>query len=235
MSKAIDNLNMIKLFYFILISFLSSSFSFSKEAGEVTYVRGKVMYKSKKIKTLKVFKGMVFDERSSFTTGKGAIIILDLKDGSKIKLSSRSKIQINNLKTKNKPTTTSLVTGNAFFSILKSKITKKSKFKVRTKTAALGVRGTSFFVSYGKDEVNNDIWMCVNEGLVSVRARKVKNTTFVKAGQGVQIASHNSISEPRALAWTSRLNWNMNPLQGNIKNTVNIEDAYLDILDQDYD
>ena len=43
----------------------------------------------------------------------------------------------------------------------------KGRYTVRTETAVAGVRGTEFFVAYGRriDE-HPDVWLCVNSGAV---------------------------------------------------------------------
>lgn len=93
----------------------------------------------------------------------------------------------------------------------------------------MGVRGTEFFVSYGTS--NNDTWMCVNEGVVQVDSDKRKGVN-VKAGEGVKVSK--SVSDPKFLPWTKKLNWNFNPKK-DLENKVSIEDAYKDPLNFDYD
>ena len=110
----------------------------------------------------------------------------------------------------------------------------KDKFVVKTKNASFGVRGTEFFISYGKDRAK-DAWMCVNEGLVRVSPKDSKESVDVKAGEGVQVKDKKSVSTPKPLAWTSKLNWNLDSSKGQLENKVNIDDAYTDLLDQDYD
>lgn len=96
----------------------------------------------------------------------------------------------------------------------------------------MGVRGTELFASYG---TGKDVWMCVNEGIVSVRSKKEKKGTLVKAGEGVVVKKGKWTSKPKPLAWTKKLNWNMDPASGDVVNKVSIESAYSDLLDEDYD
>ena len=54
----------------------------------------------------------------------------------------------------------------SLFSKFESKVkSDQIKLEIKTKVAAMGVRGTYFFASYGK---SNDLWMCVKEGEVEV-------------------------------------------------------------------
>ena len=39
---------------------------------------------------------------------------------------------------------------------------------------------------------------------------------------------------PKPLAWTEKLNWSMNPSE-DVENTVDIRQAYYDLLNVDYD
>ena len=96
----------------------------------------------------------------------------------------------------------------------------------------MGVRGTEFFASYGSGK---DIWMCVNEGIVSVKSKSENKQTLVNAGEGVVIKKGSGTSKPKPLAWTKKLNWNMDPKVGEVVNKVSIEAAYSDLLDEDYD
>ena len=125
-----------------------------------------------------------------------------------------------------------ITSGSSFFSILKSKVrnNKKYKYQVKTKQAAMGVRGTEFFVAYGKSK---DSWMCVNEGLVEVQSHSSNKKVLVKSGEGVRI--DGKVSDPKALPWTKKLNWKMTGNASDLENKVSIEDAYSDPLDQDYD
>lgn len=98
----------------------------------------------------------------------------------------------------------------------------------------MGVRGTEFFVAHGKKS-SGDIWMCVSSGEVVVKAKTEKKATSVKAGEGIVIKGGKETSNPKPLAWTQKLNWNMDPKKGKVENTISIDQAYSDVLDFDYD
>ena len=95
----------------------------------------------------------------------------------------------------------------------------KAPFKVRTRATAMGVRGTQFFVeTVGKE----DIWMCVNEGVVNVKNFNVKKDVDVPAGKGVFIGK-KEISDPKAFQWTKGINWNMNPKKGKLEHHIKLK------------
>lgn len=193
--------------------------------GKVLFSKGDVFFKkSKDSKAVPAKKGSTFSDKSIFKTGKGSLAVLSLNSGSKIKVNQNSQIIVSK-------EAAGLTKGSSFFEILKSKVrkNKKIKYRVKTKHASMGVRGTQFFVSLGN---KNDSWMCVNEGLVEVKSKDNK-TVLVKEGEGVKVSK--SVSDPKPLPWTKRLNWEMEGNLKEIENKVNIEDAYQDLLDQDYD
>ncbi|MFP5384681.1 MAG: FecR domain-containing protein [Bacteriovoracia bacterium] len=105
-------------------------------------------------------------------------------------------------------------------------LVKKKSFKIKTRAVSMGVRGTQFFVqATGKD----DVWMCVNEGVVNVL--KNKKSVDVPAGKGVFV-DQKEISKPAAFAWTKKINWKMNPDQGELDHKINLN---YDILENFYD
>lgn len=108
-----------------------------------------------------------------------------------------------------------------------SMVTKK-KFQVKTTNSVLGVRGTKFFVqATGKD----DLWMCVEEGVVNVATKGAKVPVDVPAGKGVFIGPKD-ISPPKAYAWTKGINWKMNPSEGELDHKIKLE---YDLLNNFYD
>ncbi len=206
----------------------------ARDIGKVIFVKGKVTNTVGKIKRL-VKKNFIIQDKSTFETFKKALVVISLSDGSKIKLNELSKLAISVPKDKNSPTKTGLYKGSSFFQVIKNKMIKKDKFIVKTRQASLGVRGTQFFVSYGKKVKSKDSWMCVNKGLVSVKPKSSKKEVLVKAGEGVHIKDKNNVTPPKSLPWTKNLNWGFDRRKGKLDNTVSIEEAYGDILGQDYD
>ncbi len=218
------------MFKIILCLLLSLSIS-AKEVGEILFVKGVVKIKQNK-KQVQATKGQRFINKSLIETGPSALAVISLTDGSKIKLNESSKIIIS-VRNK-KPTQVGIFKGSSFFNVLKSKVMENDKFIVNTKNASLGVRGTEFFVSYGKKD-SLDAWMCVNEGQVIVTPKESKSSVKVNAGEGVQIRDTKNVTSPKPLPWTKNLNWKLDSKNGDLENKVDIRDAYTDLLDQEYD
>lgn len=215
----------------ILFFFIFSPLAFSM-TGKVLFIKGEV----RDLKNKDIKKNQVVNIGDFIITGKKSLAVIQLPQGNKVKVGESSKLKVSKLpKDKKKGSTTlSLFSGNAFIKVLKGKLLKgqKSKLTLRTRTTAMGVRGTEFFASYGSGD---DVWMCVNEGVVAVKANTEKKSTMVKAGEGIVVKKGTSTSKPKPLAWTKKLNWNMDPKSGKLANKVSIEAAYSDLLDEDYD
>lgn len=169
---------------------------------------------------------------------EGLLVLRELEGGSTVKLESGALFEVTKLKTTKEGKSRSLYSlarGAAFFFTPKDK-KGEEKLKVRTLGASFAVRGTEFFISYGKKKGSqSDIWMCVNEGIVETSSEKSSKPILVKAGEGIQIDMKGQISPPKPLPWTRRLNWNSDPKSGDLKNHVSIEEAYASPLEMDFD
>jgi hypothetical protein len=111
-----------------------------------------------------------------------------------------------------------------------------SGFEVRTPSVVAGVRGTEFFVAYGRTiEEEPDLWLCVNEGQVAVSIPETGEETLVAEGEGINILGGTRATDPRFYPWTRDLNWNMDPTEGDVADDTDLDAAYADLLDQDYD
>ncbi len=137
---------LITLITFILLGSLSAT----EKSAKVIILRGKVKAKmGAKIINLK--KGMWITEGALIQTAPRSFCKLLFIDKSQISLGPNSKMQIQTFP-KKKPGIINLLKGQ-----LRSKVTKnymemkkhnKSKLFIRTKTAAMGVRGTDFQVNF---------------------------------------------------------------------------------------
>jgi ferric-dicitrate binding protein FerR (iron transport regulator) len=125
------------------------------------------------------------------------------------------------------------LTRGSLFSRVAKRLT--GRYSVRTDAAVAGVRGTEFFVAYGRriDELP-DVWLCVNEGSVEVSVARTAQTVIVSQGEGINIVGGLKLTPPRRYAWTRRLNWNSDPAKGEVLDRTNLDQAYSDLLDQDY-
>jgi hypothetical protein len=166
-------------------------------------------------------------------TGGKAAAIVELADGSRLKLRESSRLVLSLPGPRDVSTEVFLALGSVF-----AKVTKRlpgGEFRVRTPSAVAAVRGTQFFTAYGRDhEGGRDLWVCVNEGAVEVGTKESKAPVRVPAGKGVLIKRGLDTTKPQAYDWTKTLNWNMDPKSGAVEDKTNLDAAYADLLDQDY-
>jgi len=169
----------------------------------------------------------------SVTTAAAAVAVIELPDGSRLKLRESSRLAVTLPGAKSSQTEAFLSFGSVF-----AKVTKRlagQKFSVRTPSAVAAVRGTEFFTAYGRAKgKSRDLWVCVNEGSVELETSKSKKPLLVPAGKGVLIKSGLDLTKPQAYDWTKTLNWNMDADRGAVEDKTNLDGAYADLLDQDY-
>ncbi len=212
--------------YLILIPIICSvhfAFSFS---AKFLHLKGEVKLNGKIVKkhTTKIKRPYLVE------TGAKSLAVIKVDD-STLKINENSTIDLS--KMGSQTPSTELKRGS-LFSFIKKSVNKKQRnsFSLKAKGVAMGVRGTAFFASYGKE---GDVWMCVNEGKVAVTNDGFKKEIIVNAGEGIVAKPGKSVSTPKSLPWTKKLNWDYDPEKGNLENTVKIQEAYTDILDFDYD
>ena len=213
------------IYMLVLVPMISQAKS---SLGKVRALKGKVYAGERQLKIKdEVFKGEVISTKSK------SLIVIRLKSGSTIKLMSNSKLKLNAPRGKKG---LNLKLGSLFAKVrsLTKKNDKSKLFKVKTRTAVAGVRGTEFFASYGSEKKPDDLWLCVNEGIVEVNKLNSAKSVLVKEGEGISVTASKGISPPRALPWTKKLNWSMDP-EMDLTNKVNIAEAYSDLLGEDYD
>lgn len=173
---------------------------------------------------LSVFEGDILE------TGTNSLLILQLNNKSKIKLRENTILV---LESTGKDTSLRLNRGSVF-----SRVNKlvNGTFTLRTPSMVAGVRGTEFFVAYGKTiETEPDVWLCVNEGSVDVSLTKTRDSVIVKEGEGINILSGRKLTKPVFYPWTEELNWNTDPDKGPVLDITNLDSAYEDLLNQDYE
>jgi hypothetical protein len=166
----------------------------------------------------------------TIVTGPRSLAVIDLTNSTTVKLKEKTSLAIDSI---GDATSVTLTAGGVFTSIAR-KLT--GRFSLQTKTAVCGVRGTEFFVAYGRAiEAEPDVWMCVNEGSVEVAIPETGQAVVVPKGLGINILGGNRITDPKAYPWTRKLNWNINPQSGTVDDQTSLDQAYSDLLNQDYD
>lgn len=203
--------------------------------AEVTHVKGKVSV-VRASSSEEIASGYVLKHGESIKTGPKSLAIVTLNEGSKLKLNENTVLlasQLDEGAATGGEVDLTLQSGSVF-----AKVTprKQNKFRIHTKSATMGVRGTEFFTGLSDPSAKgSDMWMCVREGSVEVAAEDSNQTVVVEQGMGISKPAGKEISKPKAYPWTKKLNWNMNPSKGSVVNNIPLESSYLDLLKRDYD
>jgi ferric-dicitrate binding protein FerR (iron transport regulator) len=197
--------------------------------GSVTYTEGIVTLRSGGASR----EAAIGDELAPgdvVVTGPRSLAILDLANGTTLKLRESTTLSVDSI---GDATSVSLAAGGVFTNIARK---LSGTFNLRASNTVAGVRGTRFFVAYGRtiDELP-DIWLCVDQGSVQVDLPSAGQSVLVPAGKGVNILAGAKITTPRPFPWTRKLNWNADPAAGDVEDATSLEQAYSDLLDQDYD
>lgn len=177
--------------------------------------------------------GAAIAEGEEVVTAAKATAVIELPDGSRLKLRESGRLAVTLPTEKSPITDISLTLGSVFAKVRKQLVGRS--FRVRTDTAVAAVRGTEFFTAYGNPTPSGrDLWVCVNEGAVDVATTKSKKALGIPAGKGVLIKSGLDLTKPQSYDWTKALNWNMDSEAGELEDKTNLEAAYTDLLNQDY-
>ena len=197
--------------------------------GEVTILRGDEEFFAE--------FGDLLDPGDRVSTGPSSVAVIQLNDRAQIKLRENTQIWIDAVV--ERATSVSLDTGGVFARV--ARVTglstgRNESFRITTPSVVAGVRGTEFFVAYGRTiEDQPDLWLCVNEGSVEVAVPTTGQSTIVEEGEGVNILAGLRTTEPKFYPWTTELNWNFDPSDGEVFDDTDLDAAYADLLDQDYD
>ncbi|PIP89935.1 MAG: hypothetical protein COW01_00490 [Bdellovibrionales bacterium CG12_big_fil_rev_8_21_14_0_65_38_15] len=160
---------MLKILLSVLISMSSFAFAGAGDVAKAIVVRGKAMAQMPDGKVVEAKQGMWFKEGTQVKTADKSFVKLLFIDKSQMNLGPNSQMKIDKFP-ENDPGIVTLVKGQ-----LRSKVSKnymemdkkdKSKLFIKTKTAAMGVRGTDFQVDYNP---SNDFTSLVTfEGAVAM-------------------------------------------------------------------
>ena len=180
--------------------------------------------------------GEPLDAGDLIMTGPGSLAVISVNERVQVKLRENTDLWIDSV-AENAAVT--LRSGGVFARVARSIETigkRAAGFEVKTPTVVAGVRGTEFFVAYGRTvEEEPDLWLCVNEGRVEVAVPSTGESVTVEEGEGINILAGLRTTTPRFFPWTLELNWNFDPEAGEIVDETDLDAAYADLLDQDYD
>ena len=200
------------------------------EQGRVVYLTGEVTVRHEG-DTIRADIGTPVETGDVVQTGADATAIIELTRGAEIKLRESTTTRIGPLE--EDEVEVELQEGG-LFALIRRAI--RGGFRVNTETVVAGVRGTQFFVAFGRTiEDRPDVWLCVNEGTVDVEVPDSGARTQVRQGEGINILAGTRLTDAQQYDWTRELNWNMDPEEGEVEDDTNLDEAYEDLLDQDYD
>jgi len=176
---------------------------------KVIYKKGNVQM-TRADETRKIFKGDFLIAKDLVETGSKSMVILGFGEGymSRLKLGEASKLSLDGLeqdpddKFEDK-TYFSLKSGNILVNYLNKK-KDKNRLKVRTKTAAMGVRGTEFFIHTTED---GQTLVAVRSGVVLARHRDKKIGIPLTAEEGVVFTESGSSAKLNPPEWYKEINW----------------------------
>ena len=219
---------------FLAVMLFASAGAFASE-GAIEYVDGDVTVATL-TGTVTAEFGMPVSQGDLVATGANGVAVVRLNDRSQVKLRENTRIRIDSV---SEQASVTLNTGGVFARVRREVAGVAARtigFEVRTPSVVAGVRGTEFFVAYGRTiEDQPDLWLCVNEGAVEVAIPATGQSTIVEEGQGINILAGLRATEPRFYPWTRDLNWEFDPASGDIADNTDLDAAYADLLDQDYD
>ncbi len=197
--------------------------------GEFVYTQGDV-FRIRGSERMEAEIGLTVEQGDIIETGPEAMAVISIPNNAELKLRENSRIAMDSL---GEQIQVNLAKGGLFSRVVR-RLT--GRFSVRTETAVAGVRGTEFFMAFGRTiDDNPDIWLCVNEGTVEVAIVETDETVLVEEGEGINIISGTRLTKPRFYPWTQKLNWNSDPRAGEVADRTDLDQAYSDLLDQDYD
>lgn len=181
-----------KFIIVLLVGLLS--FSLMAKDIKVMKLKGKVSYDGEEIK-----EGDLLDSGAYLEVGKKSFAFIKFDNGNQVLLKD-GKLKLENKvrKEKGDKTILSLVRGMIF-----SYKPKKSKHRlfIKTKTAAMGVRGTKFFVQ----EDEKETYLCVCTGQVSVNNGLEK--ILVNKNEDVHIKKKQSLKKTKANKMMMNMAW----------------------------
>lgn len=202
---------MIRFFVFIFIFQLSSAYA---QIAEIFYVKGNVRVIQGEKNGIPAQKGMKLNEGDEIETQADSIAVVSFLGASKIKVDPNSKLTIEDHKPKSQQdqktfTRFYLQWGAAVIDFFNEK--KEHELEIKTRQAAMAVRGTNFFVGYGDGEEGGDVYTLVNEGKVSALNYEKDDYENIPTGKGILVDKDGGISKPEKFEWAKNLNFKTRP------------------------
>jgi len=217
----------------LLIGAIYPTFLDAKIIGKIIKLRGKVtVLQPHKVAEVAASKGMAVAEETSISTQEKSFAVVEYRTGSKLTIGPKSMVVLLPMG-KQKSGIVNLLTGK-----LKARVTKKPSksgdkkhhFIIKTKTAAMGVRGTDFQTTYNaENEVTSLLVFGGKVAMAKIDPKEVakivdqallsKNAVLVKIGHFSGVSNNSKMaSGPVKISPTqfTRLKLNDTFLKGKI-------------------
>lgn len=164
--------------------------------GEVVQIKGSVELERKSNKITPV-EGTKVCRGDKFSTAKGAVAELKLRDGTKLTIGRDSQLVIRDYRIYRKQPNVALfdLLQGAFRSVTGTITQRPHKFEVNTSVATIGVRGTDFWGGFGVTEGALDVIMLSGKG-VYVKNDKGQ-VELDQAGLGTTVSTDAAPNEPK--------------------------------------
>jgi hypothetical protein len=216
------------LFFVLLVAIMTPA-AIQALDGQVIYAEGEVTIRSAGT-SREAGIGDKVGPGDVISTAARSLAVIDVGNATKLKLREKTSLAIDSI---GEFTSVTLNVGGVFTNVAKR---LAGSFSMKTQSAVAGVRGTDFFMAMGRTiDSQPDVWLCVNSGTVEVAIPESGQTVAVKEGLGINIVGGVKLTTPRPYAWTRTLNWNMDEGSGKLLDSTNLDQAYSDLLNQDYD
>lgn len=170
-------------FFISLALLLISQHSFAAEFGKVIRLRGYATMLSPGAKNARVVElGQKIFEDTSILTKSKSFAVIEFADGSRMSIGPNSKVVVMKAKS-NDPGLISLLKGK-IRSNINPESNKDVKYIIRTRTAAMGVRGTDFQTSFNAE--NKATSLVTFKGEVSMARLNTSNAELESSSVGIE-------------------------------------------------
>lgn len=193
--------------FFIVLSFSSQIFAAPSE-GKCIFVKGNAFFERSGVKGI-LTKDATVKEDDLVIIEPSSMAIIKFKYQT-IKIEESTKIKIAELD--DEFTKISLENGALVINQLKKKLREslieKGPLEIITKTASIGIRGTTFFAYQG---IQNQTVLSVQEGKVEFVAKNSKGKVLVDDGNSSMSNEENKNLRPRVFGFEKEINYNLDP------------------------
>lgn len=181
----------------LLLALSVQVFAAEKRTAAVDEFYGEVLVKREASeKSIKVFKNMRLDEGDTVITGKDSKLVLKLDGDKEVIIAANTVVVISELSDSAGSTdTTFTLKSGGVGSKIEKKLDPNSKYRIKTPTAVMGVRGTEFYVQVRDGKA--DVWLA--SGTLEIEYR-MDGKKLARLSQTVGELKSKIITAPNCLS-----------------------------------